>query len=182
VDGPDWSGTHWVGSSEADGLAAGDSQWYSFSWTVPSDSSVGTYEYYAQVWHGGDPASPSVSKQSFDLECMFAEVTSTWPVNGATCGENARLWAQVTNTGEATIPSGTKIWFWAGGPGWDGSHWLGYADVDAMVAGESGWYAFDWSIPDDASPGAYTYYGQVWYGETAVSEWSDAQDFDVACN
>jgi len=48
VDGPSWSGSHWVGSAAVSGLTAGSTNWYSINWTIPT--AVGTYTYWAQVW------------------------------------------------------------------------------------------------------------------------------------
>ncbi len=45
-----------------------------------------------------------------------AEVTSLWPVSTVQCGQKARLWAQVRNTGNTTLPSSARVWYWVGGP------------------------------------------------------------------
>ena len=53
VDGPGWTGSHWLGPVNIGGLAAGATQTYSFSWTIPTSASVGAYTYWAQAWYSG---------------------------------------------------------------------------------------------------------------------------------
>ena len=53
VDGPGWQGSHWVGPVSIAGLAAGATQTYSISWTIPMSAKVGVYTYSAQAWHSG---------------------------------------------------------------------------------------------------------------------------------
>jgi hypothetical protein len=181
VNGPGWSGSHWVGAANAGGLAADETRWYSFDWSVPNDLSAGSYAYYAQVWYDGEAVSEWSDRQAFDLECPEASVTSLWRVDGAKCGEDAVLWAQIENTGETALPSGAKVWFWVNGSGWSGSNWVGAADAGGLAAGDTRWYSFDWSVPSDLSSGSYNYYAQVWYGGQAVSGWSEKRTFDVSC-
>ena len=69
VDGPGWSGSHWVGSKSAAGLRKGQTRWYRFDWTIPSAAAAGTYTYKAQVWRGWtDKASPMSGGQDFIVQ------------------------------------------------------------------------------------------------------------------
>jgi hypothetical protein len=182
MNGPGWSGSNWVGVADAAGLAAGDKGWYSFDWTVPPGAQSGSYNYYAQAWYDGERASTWSEGQTFEVSCPEASIKSLWPVDGAACGTDATLWAQVQNTGDTAFPSGVMIWFWANGPDWSGSHWVGSVDAGGLGAGDTGWYFLNWSVPENAVGGSYAYYGQAWYKGNAVSTWSPRQDFDVSCS
>ncbi len=69
VDGPNWSGDHWVGSVSVAGLADGASDSYTYRWTVPSNLSKGNYTYMAQVWSGGSTISAWSASQDFTISC-----------------------------------------------------------------------------------------------------------------
>ncbi|HEX5475879.1 MAG TPA: hypothetical protein VFX12_14560 [Vicinamibacterales bacterium] len=69
VDGPGWTGDHWVGSADVQGLAAGASNWYAFTW--PIGSREGTFYYWAQVWSTG-----AISGWSAGQSFVVASVSS----------------------------------------------------------------------------------------------------------
>jgi lysyl endopeptidase len=69
VDGPGWTGSHWVGSALVQGLAPGASNWYSYAWPVPLSATPGTYTYWAQVWATG-AISPFSTGQPFAVTTM----------------------------------------------------------------------------------------------------------------
>jgi hypothetical protein len=74
VDGPNWSGSHWVGYASVAGLTQFATQLYSFDWTIPSDASSKAYRYWARVWSPSagylsswsNPQSFTVSYQTKD--------------------------------------------------------------------------------------------------------------------
>jgi hypothetical protein len=177
VSGPGWSGTNWVGYADMSSLAAGATRWGSFDWSVPASASPGQYTYWAQVFYGS-AISPWSAGQAFTVRALTAVVDNVWPVSGATRGAAAVLWAQVRNTSSVAMPAGTTVWFYVDGPGWTGSHWVGYTLVQGLAAGGSQWYAFSWTVPAGASPGAYQYWAQVWTN-TAISPYSAGQPFTV---
>ena len=183
VDGPSWSGNHWVGSRSVAGLAANTTQWYSLEWTIPSDSRLGTYTYWAQVWRGSSaPISAWKGPQTFTVGRPNINIISLWPVEDARCGHSATLWAQVKNTGTSVLSSGTEVWFWVTGPYWSGDHWVGFASVAGLAANATQWYSLDWTIPSDSSLGTYTYWAQVWKGGRAISDWKGPEEFNVNCS
>ena len=70
VDGPNWSGTHWVGSASVSGLAVDAIKWYSYAWAIPSGASAGSYVYWAQVWQGASKAiSAWKGPKAFSVSC-----------------------------------------------------------------------------------------------------------------
>ena len=93
---------------------------------------------------------------------------------------NIHSLAQVQNSGSSALPSNGKVWFYVDGPSWSGAHWVGSASVADLSAGSTDWYSLDWLIPSGASAGTYTYWAQVW-ADTAISDWSSPQTFDVSC-
>ena len=117
---------------------------------------------------------------STSIAAVSAQVTSLYPVNNAQCGQTSTLWAQVQNTGSSALPSNATGWFYVDGPGWSGTNWVGSASVSGLSTGSTDWYSFDWLIPSGASAGTYTYWAQVW-ADTAISDWSSPQTFDVLC-
>ncbi len=108
-----------------------------------------------------------------------ASVTRLWPVNNASGGDSVTLWAEIENTGSAPLPSNTKVWFWASGPDWNGSHWVGSAELTGLTAGQSDWFSSNWAIPASAAAGNYTYWAQIWDSQSAISDWSAGQTFTV---
>ena len=181
VDGPSWSGAHWVGSASVSGLSAGSTDWHSFDWPIPSGASAGTYTYWAQAWTDSAISSWS-SEQTFAVTCgsYSARVVQLYAVDNAQCGQTSTLWAQVQNSGSSALPSNGKVWFYVDGPSWSGAHWVGSASVADLSAGSTDWHSFDWPIPSGASAGTYTYWAQAWT-DSAISSWSSEQTFAVTC-
>ena len=68
VDGPGWSGSHWVGSASVAGLAPNTPTWYSYDWMIPAWA-VGSYTYWAQVFAGKSAISPWSSGEVFTVSC-----------------------------------------------------------------------------------------------------------------
>ena len=50
VDGPSWSGDHYVGHTSVSGLTPGSTSWYYNDWSIPSTRASGTHTYWARVW------------------------------------------------------------------------------------------------------------------------------------
>jgi len=174
-----------VGFAPVAGLAANVSDWYSYSWSIPSNAVAGSYTYWAQVWAEGKAISGWSSKQDFPVTCgggISAQVISLWSVSGAQCGHSSTLWAQVKNTGSSGLPSNAKVWYWVTGPSWSGTHWVGSASVAGLAVNVSKWYSYNWVIPAAATGGTYSYWAQVWGSGKAISGWSSKQDFNVICH
>ncbi|HEX5475445.1 MAG TPA: S8 family serine peptidase [Vicinamibacterales bacterium] len=182
VDGPGWSGTHWVGASDVSALTAGSSVWASFDWSVPPLLPPGAYTYTVYVY-AGDRISGASPTQSFSVSAApvpAARVLALYPVNGgrvASAGA-ASLWAHVQNTGTVPLPAGTSVWFLVDGPSWTGSHWVGGTTAGPLAPGKDAWFLLTWKVPASAAPGTYTYWAQVW-ATSAISAWSPAQTFVV---
>jgi hypothetical protein len=278
VNGPSWSGNHYVGYVNISGLAAGATQWEDFDWSVPSGITPGTYTFWAIMWGTSGAISewswgrnftmncstppgaatlispngtitdttptytwnsvsgatwyllwvdgpsgnlinqwytagavtsgstcsitpavtltggahswwirtwnsagygPWSTRMNFTVNAPGAQVTSLWPVSGATRGGTAQLWARVWNTGTSALPSNAYVWFYVSGPSWSGSHWVGSASVTGLAAGSQAWYSFNWAIPASAYPGTYSYWAIVYHGSLAISPWSVIQNFIV---
>jgi hypothetical protein len=109
----------------------------------------------------------------------ISEVTSLWPVSGATCSETATLWAKVDNTGSSASPSDAGVWFYVRGPRVDG--YVGSVSVADLQAGWYHWLPFYWTIPSNAL-GTYTYWAIVWSPTSGyISSWSSSETFTVNC-
>jgi hypothetical protein len=67
VDGPGWTGDHWVASVSIQGLAPGASQWYLLTYSIPGAAQAGTYTYWVQAWWGS-AISPWSAGQSFVVQ------------------------------------------------------------------------------------------------------------------
>ncbi len=68
VSGPGYSG--WVGSASAASLAANNSQWYYFDWSIPGGTQAGTYNYWAIVFTSDGSISSWSTAQNFTLNCQ----------------------------------------------------------------------------------------------------------------
>ena len=179
VNGPGWSGSHWVGETSVAGLRAGGTIWCSYDWDVPSDAPAGTYKYLAQVWTTSKAVSPWSASMDFSvIDSSGIRVVSLWPVTGAT-GQSSRFWAQANNNDSSSLPSDAKVRFWVTGPSWSGSHWVGEASVAGLKAGKPKWCSYDWNIPSDAPVGTYAYWAQVRTTSKAISPWSAGEYISV---
>ena len=110
-----------------------------------------------------------------------AQVITLFPVNNARAGSTSTLWADVKNIGGSALPSNALVWYYVSGPNWT-NYWVGYASVSGLSPGSTNWYSYNWAIPSNATPGAYTYWARVYQGSTALSNWSPAQSFTVGVN
>jgi hypothetical protein len=68
VDGPSWSGNHWVGSSPVAGLAVNANKWVSYAWAISASATAGSYTYWAQAW-STKAISGWKGPQRFSLSC-----------------------------------------------------------------------------------------------------------------
>jgi hypothetical protein len=181
VDGPSWSGSHWVGSASTAGLGVGTTHWYSYRWAIPASATAGSYTYWAQAWTT-HVISYWKGPQTFTVSCgsASASIISLWQVTGARCGQSSTLWAQVKNTGSAALSSNAKVWYWVDGPSWSGTHWVGSASAAGLAVNATDWYSYAWAISASATAGSYTYWAQVWTTQ-AISPWKGPQGFSVSC-
>jgi hypothetical protein len=180
VDGPNWSGKHWVGSTLAEDLKVGKALWYSYDYTIPASAITGTYSYRVLLWANGAAISAWSYQQNFEVTCgLGALVNSLWPVSGARKSQVSTLWAQVKNMGTINLPVSAKVWFWVTGPGWSGDHWVGSNSVAGLAMCSQGWYSYDWIVPSLATAGRYAYWAKVWVGSTALSNFKDPENFTI---
>jgi len=129
------------------------------------------------------------SAARFRLPSWAASVERLWYVaqpSGAPAkpGQPARLWAEVLNTGRNSHDANTFVYFRVKGPGQDG--YVGRQSLDGLASGASAWKFYDWTIPADAEPGAYSYWAIVWRYVAptwfAVSPLKGPQPFNVAAD
>jgi hypothetical protein len=184
VNGPSWSGNHWVGSAPVAGLVVNASKWVSYAWAISAAAKAGSYIYWARVFKGSSPISGWKGPQTFTVSCggssVSARVISLWQVVGARCGHTSNLWSQVRNTGGSTLPTNAKVWYWVNGPSWSGNHWVGSTSVAGLAANITKWYSCVWAIPSGAKAGSYVYWAQVW-ATKAISAWKGPRGFVVSC-
>jgi phosphatidylserine/phosphatidylglycerophosphate/cardiolipin synthase-like enzyme len=105
------------------------------------------------------------------------EIVATWPVDGATPGGDAVLWAHLRNNSGLPLPSNARLWFYVTGPGWTGP-WVGSVSAAGLAHGATRWYRFPWRIPGGATPGSYSYWAILWT-DRAASDWSPQQPFQI---
>jgi peptidyl-Asp metalloendopeptidase len=166
--------TAWVGSASSQGLASGQTGWYSIQWTIPFSPGAGSYQYRASVWTGslisniGGPQSFTVAA----ADATAAEVVSIWPVTHPSPmpGSTLTLWGRVRNAGTAALPAGTRLWFRAG------SVWVGGTLVEGLAPNAEQWYSVNWTIPLTFVGGTHALSAQVWTG-VAISPFRSGQPF-----
>jgi hypothetical protein len=128
---------------------------------------------------GGNVTASAAGVLQFTRPSHYsAEILSLWPVNEATLGGTAELWAQVKNIGSDSLPSNANVWFWVTGPNWSGSNWVGSTSVSGLAPGATQWFSTNWSIPGSAATGTYQYWAIVWT-DSAVSDWAGPTYFAV---
>jgi hypothetical protein len=74
------------------------------------------------------------------------------------------------------------VWFYNDGPGaGPGEGWVGSAAVTGLAPGAGAWYAFNWTIPNNAIPGAWNYRAAVWDSAAGeyLSDFAGPQNFTV---
>ena len=185
----------YVGRQEITGLPTGSVNFYRFDWPIPVDKPAGRYTYRAMVWTQSGSAWRAISGWSQDSPFTVvagsyaASVERLWYVaqpSGAPAkpGQPARLWAEVLNTGRNSHDANTFVYFRVKGPGQDG--YVGRQSLDGLASGASAWKFYDWTIPADAEPGAYSYWAIVWRYVAptwfAVSPLKGPQPFNVAAD
>jgi Zn-dependent metalloprotease len=106
-----------------------------------------------------------------------AAIQSLWPVTGAQPGLNATLWALVRNTGTVPLPADARVWYLVNGPSFNA--WVGFTSVAGLAPGATAWYAFNWAIPANRTPGNYEYRAQVWTNTAALSTLFGPQAFQI---
>ena len=181
VNGPGWSGSNWVGQVSVAGLAAGGDRWLAFDWPVPPQAQPGSYTFWSRVY---SPDSTPISEwspgQTFTISSSArVTITAVAPVSSAVRGGPAVLWAKVRNDAATKPPTGSTVWFWVNGPGWEGSNWVGSARIDSLSPGKEQWFSFTWTVPDKARAGTYYYWAQAWSPNGVISPWSAGQEFVV---
>ena len=145
----------------------------------PVDLAFGHVHFWVKARNAaGD--SPWSAVQSFirATSTPRVDMLAVSSVAPTAAGGTARLWAQVQNMSNANLPADTKIWFYASGPGWSGSPWVGAGPAAGLAPGAKTWVSFDWKIPLNAQAGTYTYWAQA-YAPSAISGWSGGQTFTV---
>lgn len=196
-----WVETYgWVGNSTLD-VTDAKTEWYNYSWMIPSDAKFNNYDYYARVYcldsNGEEyiPASDWSGVKAFDIigPEREAEILSVGEIDIAS--GTANLTAEVKNTGYVEIDSGCEVWFWVEGIESNTNSfgkWIGYTECndlpfsrDSPDGSEPKTYSFTWTIPTDIKVGTYKYGAKVYYKPTeitaysAISEYSSEEDFGV---
>ena len=168
VDGPDWSGSHWVGSKSVAGLLHDQTKWYRFDWTIPSDAAAGTYTYKAQVWRGWtDEASRISDGQDFVVQApQPPEAASLVSPNTSI---STRSPAYVWNVADSSTwyllwindSSGTKVF----------SHWYRASEVTSGSTCSV-------TPPLTLTDGEYTWWIRT-YNSVGYGPWSSGMKFTV---
>jgi hypothetical protein len=97
-------------------------------------------------------------------------------------GQTTTLWAYVRNIGPYALPASARVWFYTDGPGSStGEGYVGSTAVTGLAPGAAAWFGFDWVIPTDANPGAWTYWAIVYDSSAGefLSAWRGPQAFTV---
>jgi hypothetical protein len=92
-------------------------------------------------------------------ETQEIPVTSLWAVLGdRRVGQTAQLWGLVRNDTPYPLTVNDRLWFWTDGPGAGaGEGWVGGVPMTGLAPGATAWYALNWTIPTNATPGAWIY-------------------------
>jgi hypothetical protein len=95
-------------------------------------------------------------------------------------GQTTTLWAYVRNNGPYALNASDRVWFYTEGPGTStGEGWVGSDVLTGLAPGAAAWFSFDWTIPTDAAPGAWTYWAISYNGSEYTSSWQGPQAFTV---
>lgn len=189
TDGPGTGpGESWIGSAPLTGLAPGQTAWFPFNWTIPINANPGAWVYWARVWDSSlnEYRSDWRGPQAFTVATLAGNISQTWPVTGASNGHTSTLWALTQNTGNATYPAETWVYYWVSGPGVNG--YVGRTSATGLGAGATSWYGFNWFLPNNLAGGNYTYQAVVWAysanggGWKQVSNLTPTRAFTVTYN
>jgi peptidyl-Asp metalloendopeptidase len=126
-----------------------------------------------------------VAVANWRQEVKLVRVTSVWPPADAAdlrVGLTTTLWAYVVNDGPYVLPATARVYFYTNGPGaGTGEGWVGSVSVGGLAPSSGAWYAFNWPIPLNANPGAWTYQATVWdtLALEYLSGWSPVQNFTI---
>jgi hypothetical protein len=101
VNGPNWTGSHWVGSTSVSGLAANAHQWYACEWAIPSNAPIGSYSYWARVFVEAIDISDWSAQQDFTVSAsgsVPAKATLVSPTGNISTTSPAYRWNAVANS------------------------------------------------------------------------------------
>jgi hypothetical protein len=181
VDGPGWTGSHWVGSAPAGSVAPAGSSWVGVDWNIPSDAPGGPYTYWAQLYLGG-PSSTWSAGQSFWVDPtppIAATVIRNWPPPPVARGGSATLWAYVENAGGAALPADATVWFLVSAGAGGFTEWVGPASAAGLSPGARQWFPSTWNVPSSLPPGTYYIWARVYRPAGGISDWSERQTIAV---
>ncbi len=170
VTGPDWSGTHWIGSVDLSGLPAGQMQWYACEWLIPAAAPAGEYTYWAQVWQ----KNTAVSGWS---------VAQTFPVTSAGSSRPGKAVLSSPASGTAVTRPVSFEWEAVSKATWY-YLWVNNASNEPVI---QQWYtAADCGCDNDGScslatnenltTGDYTWWIQTWSNQ-GYGDWSSGANF-----
>ena len=166
VEGPNWSGSHWVSSAAVSGLTAGSANWYSINWTIPV--AVGTYTYWAQVWTTIAISDWSTGQRFTVTGGVLVAATLVSPSGTITTNTPTYVWKAVSNS--------TWYYLWVGDSAANKiQKW--YTATEVGCASGTGTCSVTPSI--GLAAGAAQWWIQTW-NEAGYGPWSDAMSFTVA--
>jgi hypothetical protein len=124
-----------------------------------------------------------VSVANWRQETQEIPVTSLWNVLGdRRVGQTAQLWGLVRNDTPYPLTVNDRLWFWTDGPGSGaGEGWIGGVPLTGLAPGQTAWYPLNWTIPTNATPGAWVYWAIPYNHATGQyrGNWRGPQAFTV---
>ena len=171
VSGPNWTGTHWVGSVSINDLAPGSAQWYALDWSIPSGAEAGSYAYWAQIFVGSLEISDWSAERDFSVSAggTPGKAVSISPLGSISTTTPAYAWNAVSNSTWYYLwvddnSGATKIatWYTADKAGCaTGSGTCTVTPATALAAGEYRWWIQTWNV-------------------NGYGPWNDGMSFQVA--
>jgi formylglycine-generating enzyme required for sulfatase activity len=171
VNGPNWTGSHWVSSASVSGLAPGTDQWYASDWAIPSNAVSGSYAYWAQVFVASIEISDWSAEQDFSVSgggSLPGKATLISPSGNISTTTPSYVWNAIANS--------TWYYLWVNDGAGTGKIAKWYTADQAGCASGSGTCSVMPATP--LAAGAGQWWIHTW-NSSGTGPWSDGMAFTV---
>lgn len=103
----------------------------------------------------------------------WCQVLDLGPALTVQPGDIATLQARINNMSTYELPADARVYFNIQGPGRYSSVNIFSVSAGLLAPGNPQWYSLNWTVPDDAPAGEYTYSASVYIGEKNIT-WTGA--------
>ncbi len=136
-------------------------------YTVPGDEILLTYYVPSEGIEDAEFKSISSGYYHWSAE-TWCEVLELGPAFTVHPGDTVTLYAKINNMSAYELPEDARVYFNIQGPGYSSVN-IFSVSAGGLAPGSPKWYSLNWTVPDDAPAGKYSYSASVYIGETDIT-------------